>query len=85
MNEKIMDRVDAFQQAVQFQDRLRALGPKESLRLLRITDLEAPWNEASALRIALMTDQELKALRFERHLKTNACRLFLRRYFADDE
>ncbi len=30
-------------------------------------------------------DQELKALKFERHLKTNAGRVFLRRYFADNE
>jgi putative endonuclease len=30
-------------------------------------------------------DNELKALRFERHLKTNAGRIFLRRYFADAE
>lgn len=30
-------------------------------------------------------DQELKALRFERHLKTNAGRVFLRRYFKDIE
>lgn len=28
-------------------------------------------------------DQEIKALRFERHLKTNAGRVFLRRYFCD--
>ena len=26
-------------------------------------------------------DQELKALKFEQHLKTNAGRIFLRRYF----
>ena len=28
-------------------------------------------------------DQEIKALKFERHLKTNAGRIFLRRYFCD--
>lgn len=28
-------------------------------------------------------DTEIKALRFERHLKTNAGRVFLRRYFND--
>jgi len=31
----------------------------------------------------LCFDQEVKALRFERHLKTNAGRVFLRRYFND--
>ena len=30
-------------------------------------------------------DQEIKALRFERHLKTNAGRVFLRRYFNDKQ
>lgn len=30
-------------------------------------------------------DQEIKALRFERPLKTNAGRIFLRRYFADQQ
>ena len=28
-------------------------------------------------------DQELKALRFERHLKSHAGRIFLKRYFKD--
>jgi len=28
-------------------------------------------------------DQETKALKFERHLKTNTGRIFLRRYFLD--
>jgi predicted GIY-YIG superfamily endonuclease len=30
-------------------------------------------------------DSEIKALRFEQHLKTNAGRIFLRRYFNDQE
>ena len=30
-------------------------------------------------------DQESKALKFERHLKTNAGRIFLRRYFDNQE
>lgn len=30
-------------------------------------------------------DQELKALRFERYLKSNAGRIFLRRYFNDND
>lgn len=30
-------------------------------------------------------DTENKALKFERHLKTNAGRIFLRRYFNDQE
>lgn len=30
-------------------------------------------------------DEEIKALRFERHLKTNAGRVFLKRYFNDNE
>ncbi|MFH1643616.1 MAG: GIY-YIG nuclease family protein [bacterium] len=28
-------------------------------------------------------DQEVKAINFERHLKSNAGRIFLRRYFCD--
>lgn len=30
-------------------------------------------------------DEELKAIRFEQHLKTNAGRVFLRRYFTNNE
>ena len=30
-------------------------------------------------------DQEIKAIRFERHLKSNAGRIFLRRYFCDQD
>ena len=30
-------------------------------------------------------DEELKALRFERHLKSNAGRVFLRRYFNNED
>jgi putative endonuclease len=39
-----------------------------------------PW----ALIGFLGFDQEIKALRFERYLKSNAGRIFLRRYFCDN-
>lgn len=40
-----------------------------------------PWSHIGFLGF----DEELKALRFERYLKSNAGRIFLKRYFNDIE
>jgi len=44
------------------------------------TSDQRPWELVGFLGF----DEELKALKFERHLKTNAGRIFLHRYFKDD-
>lgn len=60
---RILARIEKFnEEPIAFQKRLDLLGAKEHLKFIKLSDLEMPWND-SVFKIALMSDQEIKAIK----------------------
>ena len=57
----VLNRIKELNDAVQFQDRLDRLGDRPFLKHILLSDLETCWND-SPLKIALLSDEEFKAL-----------------------